>query len=192
MQKKCDKRDNKRFLIAWLSHILISAHQKEMSGLCGFHVVSLMWFFLPSGFFAVDFSGYTSSTELLFSSETPQAFQKRSVGFLRPRRMTLPWPNGAGSSREPMPPHQHDQHIHLHLARIPTGDLNNRFALSKTASTILGVRQRHRKDNTFLWWYHSVYLSQYLPDVWRHSTEVDMVVSARRNWLWRQKENINP
>lgn len=156
-----------------------------------------MWFLscgssCPQGFFAVAFSGYTSAMELLFPSETPQVFQKRSVGFLLPRRMTLPWPNGAGNSREPIAPHQHDEHIHLHLARIPTGDLNNRFALSKTASTILGVRQRHRKDNTFLWWYHSVYLNQYLPDVWRHSTEVDMVVNARRNWLWGQKEKINP
>lgn len=49
--EKHDKGDNKSFLIKWLSHILISAHKKEMRGLCGSHRVSLMWFFFSSSVF---------------------------------------------------------------------------------------------------------------------------------------------
>lgn len=135
--------------MTWSSYILISTHQKEMSGLCGFHVVSLMWFFLPASvFFTAAFSGCLNFRHGLsfFLRETPQG-QFRDVPFVfrTPEEWLFP-----DRSREPIPPAQLDQHIRLHLVRITPGDLHDIFALNKTANAILGVRRRHRKDNTFL------------------------------------------
>lgn len=69
-------------------------------------------------FFTVVFSRYISAMGFLFSLETPQTFQKHFICFLHLRRMTLPGQNGISSSCEPFPLFQHDQNIHLNLARI--------------------------------------------------------------------------
>lgn len=147
--------------MTWLSHSLISAHQKEMSGLCGFHVVSLMWFFSASGVFCGGLLWLYFCRGVSFSlRETPQGFR----WFSAPQRNDSSLTEQGG---------QLNVSPSLHIARprhsssssedhYATGDLNHRFALNKTASAVWGVRQRHRKDNTSLRQYHRVYFNQWL------------------------------
>lgn len=110
--------------------------------LCGFS--------FPQVFFTVAFSGYVSDMEFLFFfffPLIPQTFQKHFIRFLHPEERHFH--NRMGPAA-PVPLSQCDQNIHLHLARITTRDLDNIFALNKTANAILGVRQRHNKDKPCL------------------------------------------
>lgn len=174
----------------WLSHSLISAHQKEMSGLCGFHVVSLMWFFLASRVFCSGLLWLYFCWGVSFSlRETSQAF----------RWFSAPQKNDSSLTEQGG---QLNVSPSLHTARprhsssssedhYTTGDLNHRFALNKTVSANQGIRDTekttHPCDSTI----ESILISD-LTDVWRHSSKTDMVVNVRWNCLWGKKEKINP
>lgn len=99
--EKHDKGDNKSFLIKWLSHILISAHKKEMRGLCGSHRVSLMWFFFSSSVFHCGLLWlcfWHGVSFFFFPLRDTTDILETFHSFSTPRRMTLPQQNGASSS----------------------------------------------------------------------------------------------
>lgn len=111
--------------------------------LCGFSY--------PQVFFTVAFSGYVLAMEFPSPPPSPERYHRHfkniSFVFCTQKNDT--------STREFGPAtlvslSQCDQNIHLHLARVTTRDLDNIFALNKTANAILGVRQRHNKDKPCL------------------------------------------
>ena len=102
------------------------------------------------GFFAGDCLGYISAMEFLFPLRDTTNISETFHLFSPPQKNDSSRTERGQQRTRAHPLYQCDPDIHPRLTRMTAGDLNTVFALNKTADAILGARQRHRKDITFL------------------------------------------